>query len=155
MASKRVYHGSGKTFDKFTTGMIGTGEGAQARGWGLYFTAKKEVGNWYKENLSQTAEPEYTQDDLKDYWKKDNVIQLPLTGQLVPWKSIEPIIPLLAEQHGMKPNDYLATIEVDNMPEAIVEKINLKPNGNIKSVQLQEVKRMTRQEDKYGDGRVT
>jgi hypothetical protein len=33
-----AWHGSPYQFDKFTTEAIGTGEGAQAFGWGLYFT---------------------------------------------------------------------------------------------------------------------
>ena len=33
-----AFHGSPYMFDKFTTEKIGTGEGAQAFGWGLYFT---------------------------------------------------------------------------------------------------------------------
>ena len=34
---------------------IGTGEGAQAFGWGLYFAGKKAVAKHYRENLSGKA----------------------------------------------------------------------------------------------------
>ena len=44
-----AYHGSGAEFDKFSLDKIGTGEGAQAYGWGLYFAGKKGVAEWYKE----------------------------------------------------------------------------------------------------------
>lgn len=47
-----AYHGTPHKFDKFTTDHMGSGEGAQAYGWGLYFAGKKEVGEFYKETLS-------------------------------------------------------------------------------------------------------
>ena len=47
-----AYHGSPHRFDKFTLDHIGTGEGAQAYGWGLYFAGNKEVAKYYKEALS-------------------------------------------------------------------------------------------------------
>jgi len=42
-----AYHGSPYTFDRFSTEHIGTGEGQQAYGWGLYFTDLEEVARWY------------------------------------------------------------------------------------------------------------
>lgn len=48
----RAYHGTPHDFDRFSTEKIGTGEGAQAYGWGLYFSGKREVAEWYKEKLS-------------------------------------------------------------------------------------------------------
>lgn len=50
-----AYHGSPYDFDKFDSSKIGTGEGAQAYGWGLYFAGKKEVAEWYKKNLQHRA----------------------------------------------------------------------------------------------------
>jgi hypothetical protein len=52
-----AYHGSPHAFDRFTTEKIGTGEGAQAYGWGLYFAGNKEVAEWYKR--SKTLGIEY------------------------------------------------------------------------------------------------
>ncbi|MBP7654683.1 hypothetical protein KA977_14780, partial [Candidatus Dependentiae bacterium] len=48
-----AWHGSPYLFDKFTTEKIGTGEGHQAFGWGLYFTDKKDIADWYAKNLSK------------------------------------------------------------------------------------------------------
>ena len=45
-----AYHGSPHRFDKFSLDAMGTGEGAQAYGWGLYFASKKEIANWYTGN---------------------------------------------------------------------------------------------------------
>ena len=46
-----VYHGSPHKFDEFSLDAIGTGEGAQAHGWGLYFAENKEVSEEYRKNL--------------------------------------------------------------------------------------------------------
>lgn len=43
-----VFHGSPHKFDKFDSSKIGTGEGAQAYGHGLYFAESPEVANTYK-----------------------------------------------------------------------------------------------------------
>lgn len=48
-----VYHGSPHVFDKFALAAIGTGEGAQAHGWGLYFAGNKETAERYREKLSR------------------------------------------------------------------------------------------------------
>jgi hypothetical protein len=47
-----AWHGSPHDHDKFSTEKIGTGEGAQVYGWGLYFAGKKEVAEYYKRALS-------------------------------------------------------------------------------------------------------
>ncbi|MFN3856533.1 MAG: hypothetical protein ACK4RV_02205 [Caulobacter sp.] len=47
-----AYHGSPHIFDSFSLDNIGTGEGAQAFGWGLYFAGKKEVAKYYRDVLS-------------------------------------------------------------------------------------------------------
>lgn len=47
-----AYHGSPYKFDRFTLEKIGSGEGAQAYGWGLYFAGDKSVGEYYRQKLS-------------------------------------------------------------------------------------------------------
>jgi hypothetical protein len=47
-ASINAYHGTPHKVDKFTTTKIGTGEGAQAYGWGLYFAQTADVAKNYK-----------------------------------------------------------------------------------------------------------
>lgn len=48
----KAFHGSPHDFDKFDSTKIGTGEGAQAYGHGLYFAGKKEVADHYRQALS-------------------------------------------------------------------------------------------------------
>ena len=46
-----AYHGSPHDFDKFSLHKIGTGEGAQAYGWGLYFAGDKALAEHYRTQL--------------------------------------------------------------------------------------------------------
>ena len=44
---RTTYHGSGAKFDKFDHSFMGTGEGAQAFGWGTYVTEVEGIGRKY------------------------------------------------------------------------------------------------------------
>ena len=46
--NQKAYHGSPYTFDRFDLGAIGTGEGRQAHGWGLYFAKDRKVAANYR-----------------------------------------------------------------------------------------------------------
>jgi len=52
-----AWHGSPYTFDKFEISAIGSGEGVQAYGKGLYFAGNKVVGTNYRDKLSSSAMP--------------------------------------------------------------------------------------------------
>ena len=56
-----AYHGTPHKVDRFSTEKIGTGEGAQAYGWGLYFAENKKVADEYRDGLSET-----------EYWEGNN-----------------------------------------------------------------------------------
>lgn len=51
--SIRAYHGSPYDFDRFDASKIGTGEGAQAYGRGLYFAGNEAVARQYRDRLSE------------------------------------------------------------------------------------------------------
>lgn len=71
-----AYHGTPhRGIDKFSTDNIGTGEGNQSYGWGLYFASKKEIGEFYRENLGGAARRL-----LDAMWAPDN--ELWAAGQL-------------------------------------------------------------------------
>ena len=52
--SIQAYHGTPHKVDKFSIEKIGTGEGAQVYGWGLYFAESREVAKIYHETLTPT-----------------------------------------------------------------------------------------------------
>lgn len=47
-----AWHGSPHNFDEFDLGAIGSGEGNQVHGWGLYFAKDKKVSDLYRRELS-------------------------------------------------------------------------------------------------------
>ena len=49
---RRVFHGTPHKFDKFSMTAIGSGEGAQVFGYGLYFTDSKGIAEFYANELS-------------------------------------------------------------------------------------------------------
>lgn len=51
----RAFHGSPHSFDRFSLDKIGTGEGAQAYGHGLYFAESEDVARSYRDALQQPA----------------------------------------------------------------------------------------------------
>lgn len=64
-----AWHGSPHDFDKFDLGAIGTGEGNQAHGWGLYFAKKKSVSKNYQKVLSKrlgTTSPKLFKVEIPD-----------------------------------------------------------------------------------------
>lgn len=53
--AQRAWHGSPHIFDTFSTEHIGTGEGAQAHGWGLYFAGDRKIAEGYRNRLSDRS----------------------------------------------------------------------------------------------------
>lgn len=66
----RAFHGSPYDFDKFSLDKIGTGEGAQAYGRGLYFAENEGIARNYRDTLSAGAKGraslEYAGDRIKN-----------------------------------------------------------------------------------------
>ena len=70
-----AYHGTPHSFEKFDLGAIGSGEGVQAHGWGLYFAADKKIADErYRKRLAnnqyviETDEATYYFDIEKQDW---------------------------------------------------------------------------------------
>lgn len=49
---QKVFHGTPHTFEEFKLDAIGTGEGVQAYGYGLYFAGEESVAQYYRDVLS-------------------------------------------------------------------------------------------------------
>jgi hypothetical protein len=60
MAAIRAFHGSPYDFHAFDTSKIGTGEGAQAYGHGLYFAENEPIAAYYRDTLSNRAPDQFT-----------------------------------------------------------------------------------------------
>ena len=63
-----AFHGSGSDFDQFSLEKIGTGEGAQAYGYGLYFTDSEDIAKFYRDTISrgQRGIPQSVPDNPED-----------------------------------------------------------------------------------------
>lgn len=59
-----AWHGSPYTFDRFDLGAIGTGAGAQAHGWGLYFAKNQKAAEGYKNDNGGLYEADIPDDDV-------------------------------------------------------------------------------------------
>lgn len=64
-----AYHGTPHDFDRFDTGRIGTGEGAQAYGHGLYFAENEGIAENYRNQLSVSP-----QDTLNDFLSANRIL---------------------------------------------------------------------------------
>jgi len=76
-ASIRAFHGSPHRFDRFDMSRIGTGEGAQAYGHGLYFAGNEGVAKGYRDALSSEV---YTTPQ-GNIWSPDSLQHLNIRNQ--------------------------------------------------------------------------
>jgi hypothetical protein len=61
-----VFHGSPHDFQKFMLDKVNTGEGAQAYGWGLYFTSSEKIArSWYAERLAARLNADVGQSTMR------------------------------------------------------------------------------------------
>ena len=67
MAAATVWHGSPHKFDKFDSSKIGTGEGAQAYGHGLYLAESPDVARTYTTSTNHVAKQDWVQIDGVPY----------------------------------------------------------------------------------------
>jgi hypothetical protein len=65
-----AWHGTPHTFNKFSNDFIGTGEGAQAYGRGMYFAENPNVAREYQKQLAGRT---FEEKDLTDYWQPGSI----------------------------------------------------------------------------------
>ena len=73
-----AFHGSGADFDDFKLSKIGTGEGNQAFGYGLYFTDSEDIAKFYKNTVTFQDQ---TRGKLNLEYKGEKFIDLGDTAQ--------------------------------------------------------------------------
>jgi hypothetical protein len=76
----KAYHGSPYNFDRFSTEQIGTGEGAQAYGQGLYFAGNEKVAEGYKGSTNYADKKRRFQKELPDDASIEEVMELAEEG---------------------------------------------------------------------------
>jgi hypothetical protein len=84
-----AYHGSPYLFDKFDIDKVGTGQGAQSYGQGMYFSENPKVADYFKDRLFPTKEflqavdkGEYN--DLQKFVTKGNLYKVDIPDKDIP-----------------------------------------------------------------------
>ena len=105
--SIHVYHGTDRKFDTFDLNKIGTGDGKNIGGWGIYFSDNENVSNRY-----------YLKNGIvKEYSLRDgNYFDLDASAETDGWKIIEGLNKLDMDQNEVDElqNDYIDNYDVTN-----------------------------------------
>nr|DAN15445.1 MAG TPA: crystallin beta/gamma motif-containing protein [Caudoviricetes sp.] len=102
--NQTAWHGSPHDFDEFDLGAIGSGEGAQFYGWGLYFAKNKEMAKNYKEVLSNVHET-----DKSSLFKVD----IPESNKMLDWNQTLNIQPKEIQEQIIDAINSLDTLQKD------------------------------------------
>lgn len=68
----RAYHGTPHQFDRFSMDKIGTGEGAQVYGHGLYFAENEDVARGYRDTLKWKGTDWDNPESVASFWLERN-----------------------------------------------------------------------------------
>jgi hypothetical protein len=144
-AQVEAWHGSPFRFDKFSLSKMGTGEGAQAFGWGLYFTDLESIARKYKSTLSKKANYELWLRDTTVENKIEELYEDLDRANISKYEFISNKISFLEEL--LSTWDYNKAIEIVNADPLVVRwaDIHVKPFvendlGNLYKVSLHEGK---------------
>lgn len=80
----KAFHGSPHSFDRFSTDQIGTGEGAQAYGRGLYFAEREGTAESYKYSTNFADKKRQFQRELPDDADIEEVMEMNAEGVFTP-----------------------------------------------------------------------
>ena len=103
-----VWHGSPYKFDAFDASKIGTGEGAQAYGHGLYFAESPDVAKGYRDLLTKSD---------KQFYIKGKRVEPELLD------SFQSNV-LNAKGYGRNKQDYLDELEMNRVSSGAIQKIS-------------------------------
>lgn len=120
-----AWHGSPHDFDEFDLGAIGSGEGAQFYGWGLYFAKNKEMAKNYKEVLSNVHET-----DKASLFKVD----IPESNKMLDWNQTLNIQPKEIQEQIIDAINSLDTLQKDTFINAYRSDHSYNGNRHIKKV---------------------
>jgi hypothetical protein len=128
----RVYHGSPHEFDQFDTSKIGTGEGAQAYGHGLYFAESEPVAQGYRDKLSSVSPKALEQyfkpgETIAGYGGKDKVLDYDPQSRVVKVQGIDSrgkLEPHVAfKERGLDPHipGHMYEVHIDAHPDHFLD----------------------------------
>lgn len=141
----KAYHGSPHDFDEFSMDRIGTGEGAQAYGHGLYFAESEDVAKGYRDKLINDADidrisaaddaEEYVIGKIKSY--RDEIGASPdkdaiadwmrqdsdadgyyFNGEVIPFDKVDEAVDSV---YGKLPKGSMYQVEIDATPDELLD----------------------------------
>jgi hypothetical protein len=139
----RAYHGTPYEVDKFMLQYIGTGEGAQAFGWGLYFAENQSTAEDYRRKLSNGEYVPFA--SIKEYFKpgnivngysgSDRVISFMEGDDKIPWSvTVERVVQRNGEWVATdRPRQHATTPSVRNVKAA---GLKTEVDGNLYTVEI-------------------
>ena len=138
MGAIKAYHGSPHLFDKFDMSKIGTGEGAQAYGHGLYFAERPGVAASYRDALSN--------DNLGGHYVINGTEEVtgntPRGFAAAAVRSassaarFEENLKAYQDYAAKNPNDTWAPQVVENMMQLKDAQVTMRPAGNLYETSL-------------------
>ena len=107
--NQRAWHGTPYDFDAFDLSGIGSGEGNQAHGWGLYFAQDREVSEAYKQILGDKGS---TVELNGDVWTVNESGNWETTGKIAKYGEAIGYALDALEEHGTK-NAAISSLQKD------------------------------------------
>ena len=107
--NQRAWHGTPYDFDAFNLSGIGSGEGNQAHGWGLYFAQDREVSEAYKQILGDKGS---TVELNGDVWTVNESGDWETTGKTAKYGEAIGYALDALEEHGTK-NAAISSLQKD------------------------------------------
>jgi hypothetical protein len=128
-----AYHGSPYEFEQFDTSKIGTGEGAQAYGHGLYFAESEPIAQHYRDALSGTA-PQLkvngkTLSSLHMSSNIDDRLKKQIGFAYHQFNDLDKAIDYVAQQtHGKMTSKFVDPLDVEQYKKDLVNLENMRQN---------------------------
>ena len=104
-----AWHGSPHRFESFDLGAVGSGEGGQAHGWGLYFARDKKIAEGYRAKLESEGNGALFEVDVPE---NDMLLD---EDKLLP-EQPEKVREAISKYYRSRPDDYIA-VDSDSLPE--------------------------------------
>lgn len=124
--SSDYYHGSGANFDKFDFAFMGSGEGAQVHGWGVYLAKDIDTAEGYRNRMTSSDSMDSTL--YENGFSKEDVIgaiqlveshtiaNILSLGEIIKYNDVYEHLQWVVEQspEGCEPDSTVAIIYKDN-----------------------------------------
>lgn len=134
-----AYHGTPHKVDRFSTAKIGTGEGAQVYGWGIYLADRLETADSYRSSLSRGTVPSPAYERFPDreasYAKKLSELAVSHPGVIEDFSSLDVVARsvVLSVMRGLLKNREIGRAIIRLVP---IDVMHVLTGGKFSSEQL-------------------